>query len=102
MFGVLREGFSMQVSGVQLNRPDLHVLAAELGIGFRDILVENGTLTIYNTSKECQAIIDDNALIAFVAMALEMSPEQLSDLQAVKEEPRVMDFSFDDEDDDDD
>jgi len=29
----LREGFSMKVKGaVHLNRPDLHILAAELGI----------------------------------------------------------------------
>ena len=54
MFGrPVRTGFSMKVEGVHLNRPDLHDIAAELGIGTRDVLTENGVLTIYNTSKTC-------------------------------------------------
>jgi len=100
MFGKLRDGFSMQVTGMQLNRPDLHTIAADLGIATRDVLFSNGVLTVYNTSQECQDIIDDNALFTFIAMAIEISPEQLSDLQAVKEEKKVIEFDFDDEDED--
>ncbi|MEA1983237.1 MAG: hypothetical protein U9N39_06815 [Campylobacterota bacterium] len=97
-----RTGFSMRVDGVQLNRPDLHVLAAELGIKTKDVLVENMILTIYNTSTTCQEIVDDNALISFVAMTLEISPESISELTAVKAKPKVLerDDFMDDEDDD--
>jgi hypothetical protein len=100
MFGKLRDGFSMQVTGIQLNRPDLHTIAADLGIATRDVLFSNGVLSVYNTSQECQKIIDDNALFTFIAMAIEISPEQLSDLQAIKEEKKVIEFDFDDEDED--
>lgn len=96
-----RIGFSMKVSGVQLNRPDLHVLAAELGINPKDVLVENTILTVYNTSKVCQEIIDDNALVSFIAMTLEISPDSFSELTAVKAKPKVIDNSFDDDDEDD-
>ncbi len=96
-----RTGFSMRVDGVQLNRRDMHEIAAELKINNKDVLVDNGVLTIYNTSKECQEIIDDNALISFVAMALEISSESISELIAVKAKPKVIERdSFDDEDDD--
>ena len=92
----------MKVEGIQLNRPDLHLISADLGVKTRDVLFSNGVLTIYNTSKECQEIIDDNALFTFVAMAIDISAGQLSDLQAVKEEPKVIEFDFDDEDEDED
>lgn len=97
-----REGFSMKVDGVRLNRPDLHEIALELGISTRDVLVENETLTIYNTSKACQEIIDDNALVTFVAMALEISPESISEVTAVKAKPKVieMDDMLDEDDED--
>jgi len=104
MFGrPLREGFSMKVDGVHLNRPDLHIIAADLVIGTRDILIKDRILTIYNTSETCQEIIDDNALISFVAMTLGISPENISELQAVVEEPVVIEFDpseFEDDDDD--
>lgn len=99
----IRTGFSMKVSGVHLTRPDLHNIAAELGIGTRDVLVKDGILTIYNTSKECQEIIDDNALVSFVSMALEISAEDISELNEVVEEPVKIEFDpsdFEDEDDD--
>ncbi len=99
----IRKGYSMKVSGVHLNRPDLHNIAAELGIGTRDVLVKDGILTIYNTSKACQEIIDDNALVSFVAMALEISAEDISELNEVVEEPVKIEFDpsdFEDEDDD--
>ncbi|WP_309496228.1 hypothetical protein [Sulfurovum sp.] len=103
MFGrELRKGFSMKVSGVHLNRPDLHIVAAELGIGTRDILTKDGILTVYNTSETCQEIIDDNALASFVAMALEISPVDISDMQEVVEEPVVIEFDPSDFEDDDD
>jgi hypothetical protein len=102
MFGQIREGFSMKVAGIHLTRPDLHTIAAELGISTRDILTKDGLLTIYNTSKACQDIIDDNALISFVSMALEISSEEISDLQPVVEVPVKIEFDpseFEDEDD---
>lgn len=99
----IRKGYSMKVSGVHLNRPDLHNIAAELGIGTRDVLVKDGILTIYNTSKACQEIIDDNALVSFISMALEISAEDISELKEVVEEPVKIEFDpsdFEDEDDD--
>ncbi len=99
----LREGFSMKVSGVHLNRPDLHILAAELGITTRDVLIKDGILTIYNTSEACQEIIDDNALVSFVSMVLSIPAEDISELKEVIEEPVKIEFDpsdFEDEDDD--
>ena len=104
MFGLPpRKGFTMKVDGIHLNRPDLHVIAAELGIGTRDVLTKDGILTIYNTSETCQEIIDDNALASFVSMALNISAENISDIQAVVEVPVKMEFDpseFEDDDDD--
>ncbi len=104
MFGrPVRTGFSMKVEGVHLNRPDLHDIAAELGIGTRDVLTENGVLTIYNTSKTCQEIIDDNDLASFVSMALNISAEDISDIKEVVEEPLKIEFDpsdFEDDEDD--
>lgn len=100
----VRTGFSMRVNGVQLNRPDLHDIAAELGIGTRDILTKEGILTIYNTSKVCQDIIDDNALATFVSMALNISAEDISDIKEVVEVPVKIEFDpseFEDDEDDD-
>jgi hypothetical protein len=102
MFGLpLRTGFSMKVEGVYLQRPDLHNIAAELGIQEHDILASNGILTVYNTSATCQEIVDDNALCVFVAMALDISVENISELKAVVEEPVKLEFDlseFEDED----
>jgi len=104
MFGLPpREGFSMKVDGIHLNRPDLHEIAADLGIGTRDILTKDGILTIYNTSATCQEMIDDNALASFVAMALNISADNISDMKAVVEVPVKMEFDpseFEDDDDD--
>ncbi len=97
-----RTGFSMKVEGISLIRPDLYVIAAELGIQTKDILFENKILTIYNTSETCQEIVDDNALAAFVAMAISISPDDISEMTAVKAKPKVIEMEgmFDDEDDD--
>jgi len=104
MFGLPpREGFSMKVNGVLLNRPDLHEIAADLNIGTRDILTKDGILTIYNTSETCQEIVDDNALASFVAMALNIPAEDITELKAVVEVPVKIEFDpseFEDEDDD--
>ena len=100
-----REGFSMKISGVHLNRPDLHILAADLGITTRDVLIKDGILTVYNTSETCQEIIDDNALVSFVAMVLEIPAEDISELTEVIEEIVPLEFDpsdFIDEDDEDD
>lgn len=97
-----RTGFTMKVEGIHLTRPELHDVAAELGIGTRDILTKDGILTIYNTSKTCQAIVDDNALATFVSMALNISAEDVSDIKEVVEELKKMEFSFDEDDEDDD
>lgn len=92
----------MKVEGIQLNRPDLHLIAAELKIKTKDVLVENGVLTIYNTSVESQEIIDDNALVSMVAMTLSIPPENISDLMAVEAKPRVIerDENFDEDEED--
>ncbi|HEY9189811.1 MAG TPA: hypothetical protein VIM88_03005 [Sulfurovum sp.] len=98
----LRKGFSMKVKGaVHLNRPDLHILAAELGISERDVLLNDDILTVYNTSKECQEIVDDNALVPMVALTLNIPAEDISELKEVEEEPMEMDFDLDDMDMDD-
>lgn len=96
-----REGFSMKVAGVRLNRPDLHQIAAEFGIAYGDVLFENQLLTIYNTSDASQEIVDDNAIAAFVAMAVEISPESISDITPVKAKPKTIEMDDFDEDDDD-
>lgn len=97
----LRKGFSMKVSGVILNRPDMHDIAAELGVSTSDVLTKDGILTVYNTSKTSQEIIDDNALAAFVAMALNISPEDISELKEVEEERVELDFDLSEFEDDD-
>ena len=103
MYGMqnIRTGFSMKVDGVHLTRPDLHDIAAELGIGTRDVLTKDGILTIYNTSEVCQEIIDDNALASFVSMALNISAEDISDIKEVIEEPVKIEFDPSDFEDDD-
>jgi len=102
MFGLpLRKGFSMKVNGIFLNRPDMHNIAEELGVTTNDVLIKDGVLTVYNTSKTSQEIIDDGHLTTFVAMALNISPDILTDLQEVEEEPVVMEFDLDEFEDDD-
>lgn len=102
MFGLpLRTGFSMKVDGVHLNRPDMHNIAAELGVSTNDVLIKDQVLTVYNTSKTCQEIIDDNALAVFVAMALDISAENISDIKEVTEERVEMEFDLDEFEDDD-
>jgi hypothetical protein len=91
-----RKGFTMKVHGIHLNRPDLHNIAAELGVTTQDILYKNNILTVYNTTKSSQEIIDDNALLAFVAMALNIPTTDLSDLQEVEEKIVKMEFNLDD------
>ncbi len=101
VFGKIRKGFSMKIAnGVQFNRPDMHILAAELGLTTRDVLIKDGVLTIYNTSDTCQEVIDDNALVSFVAMTLEIPEESISELTEVEEEPVKFEFDFDEDDDD--
>ena len=98
-----REGFTMKIGGIHLTRPDLHNLAADLDITTRDVLVKDGVLTIYNTSETCQEIIDDNALVSFVAMVFEIPTEDISELKEVVEEIVPLEFDpsdFIDEDDD--
>ena len=97
----IRTGFTMKVNGVHLNRPDLHNIAAELGIGTRDVLMKDGVLTVYNTTDVCQAIVDDNDLASFVAMALDISASDISDIQETVEVPVKFEFDFDDDEDDD-
>ena len=98
-----RTGFSMKVSGKDLIRPDLHNIASDVGVATKDVLVSNGILTVYNTSDECQAIVDDNALPTFVAMSLDISVESISELTPVKAKPKVieMDDMFDEDEDED-
>jgi len=95
MFGLpLRKGFSMKVNGIHLNRPDMHDIAAELGVGTNDVLIKDGILTVYNTSKTCQEIIDDGDLASFVAMAVNISPEDISNMKEVVEERVELEFDL--------
>ena len=95
-----RKGFSMKVAGVHLNRPDMHNIAAELGVSTNDVLIKDRVLTVYNTSETCQEIIDDNHLAAFVAMALHISPEDISDMKEVVEVPVKIEFDLSEFEDD--
>jgi len=100
----VREGFTMKVAGVHLTLPDLHMVAAELGIATRDVLTKDGILTIYNTSDTCKEIVTDNNLATFVAMALDISAEDISDINEHTEVPVKIEFDpsdFEDDDDDD-
>jgi len=102
MYGLpLRKGFSMKIKGVILNRPDMHNIAAELGVTENDVLIKDGVLTVYNTSETCQEIIDDNALAQFVAMVIEIPVEDISDMKEVVEERVKMEFDLSDFEDDD-
>lgn len=98
----LRKGFSMKVNGVHLNLPDLQNIADELGITPRDVLTENGILTIYNTSAACQEIIEDNNLALFISMALDIPVENIGEITEVIEEPVKIEFNLADFEDDDD
>lgn len=102
MFGLpLRKGYSMKINGVFLNRPDMHNIAEELGVTTNDVLIKDGVLTVYNTSDTCQEIIDDNALPLFVAMAANISPDCITDLKEVEEEPVELEFDLSEFEDDD-
>lgn len=87
-----REGFSMKIKAKQLIRPDLHEIAADLSISAKDVLFSNGVLTIYNTSQACQEIIDDNALVTFIAMAIDIPTGDISDITPVKAKPKIMEM----------
>lgn len=101
MFGLaLRKGFSMKITGMHLNRPDMHDIAAELGVSTNDVLIKDGILTVYNTSKTCQEIIDDNDLVSFVAMAINTSSENISDMKEVTEERVELEFDLSEFEDD--
>lgn len=102
MYGLpLRKGFSMKVKGIILNRPDMHDIAAELGVTENDVLIKDGILTVYNTSKSCQEIVDDNALATFVAMAIDIPAENITDITEVVEKKVKMEFDLSDFEDDD-
>ena len=102
MYGLpLRKGFSMKVKGIILNRPDMHDIAAELGVTENDVLIKDGILTVYNTSETCQEIIGDNALATFVAMVIEIPVEDISELTEVVEKKVKMEFDLSDFEDDD-
>ena len=102
MYGLpLRKGFSMKVKGIILNRPDMHDIAAELGVTENDVLIKDGILTVYNTSKACQEIVDDNALATFVAMAIDIPAENITDITEVVEKKVKMEFDLSDFEDDD-
>ncbi|PHR54234.1 MAG: hypothetical protein COA44_13975 [Arcobacter sp.] len=100
----IREGFTMKVEGIHLTLPDLHTVAAELGIATRDVLTKDGILTIYNTSDTCKEIVDGNTLATFVAMALDISAEDISQMKETVEVPVKIEFDpseFEDDEDDD-
>lgn len=97
-----RTGFSMKINGLQLTRPDLHEIAADLSIATKDILFQNGILTVYNTSKVSQEIIDDNALATFVAMALDIPAGDISEMMEVEAPSKILEMDdLEDEDEED-
>lgn len=98
----LRKGVSMKLDAVFLNRSDLHIIAADLGIAERDILFKDLVLTIYNTSELTKELIENNSLISFLAMSLELSPEAFSDYKEVQEERVKMEFDLSEFEDDED
>lgn len=103
MYGLpLRKGVSVKLDAVFLNRDDLHMIAADLEIAERDILFKDLVLTIYNTSDMVNELIENNSLISFLAMNLDLTPEVFSDYKAVEEERVKMDFDLSDFEDDDD
>ncbi|MDF1880319.1 hypothetical protein JHD50_03200, partial [Sulfurimonas sp. MAG313] len=66
-------------------------------------LTKDGVLTIYNTSDTCAEIVNDNTLATFVAMALDISAENITNIEATVEVPVKIEFDpseFEDEDDD--
>ncbi|MDQ7083799.1 MAG: hypothetical protein Q9M36_02225 [Sulfurovum sp.] len=80
MFGMVdnREKTLVKVAGMRISRPDAENIATDLGITFNDVTVDNHILTIYITSDECREIIKDNALLVFIAMALEKPIEDIT------------------------
>jgi hypothetical protein len=93
----IRKGFSMKIEGVvNLNRTDMHNIATELGVQLRDVVMKDGLVIIYNTSDECQEIVDDNALASFVALALEISSDKITDIKEIEEEPVKLEFDLED------
>ncbi len=91
----LRKGFSMKIEGVSnFNRVEMHNIAAELGIMARDVVMKDGLVIVYNTSETFQEIVDDNGLASFIALALEIAPDQISDIQMIEEEPRKIEFNL--------
>lgn len=90
-----REGFSMRVNGMHLNRPDLHLIASELGVMNRDVITKDGKLIVYNTSESSQEIVADNNLASFVAMALDISSESITEMESVVEVVEKMEFDID-------
>jgi hypothetical protein len=93
----VRKGFSMKIDGiVNLNRTDMHNIASDLGIGERDVVMKDGLVIVYNTSDECQEIVDDNALASFVALALEIPADKISDIKEIEEEPVKLEFDLED------
>ena len=60
----IRTGFSMKVNGVHLTRPDLHDIAAELGIGTRDVLTKEGinatnSLQVFSVIEDTEGLSED-------------------------------------------
>ncbi len=90
----------MKINGVHLTRPDMHNIAEEIGVSTNDVLIRDGVLTVYNTSKTCQEIIDDDDLASFVAMSIDISRESISDIKEVVEEPVELEFDLSEFEDD--
>lgn len=103
MYGLpLRKGVSMRINGLFLNRDDLHMIAADLNITERDILFKDLILTVYNTSDLVNELIENNALISFLAMSLEIETDDFSDLKEMEEVPVKLEIDLSEFEDDDD
>ena len=74
-------GYSMKIKGLKINRPEVQNIATDLGVAFRDVVFNNGILTVYDTSKKCQKIISEKSLYMFVAMALDIPLEDVTPIK---------------------
>jgi len=70
-------GISMRFKGVKINKPKVEAIAIKLGISNSDVKVKHDVLTVFNTSQQCQVLIDNNSLYDNVALALDIPSDHI-------------------------
>jgi len=70
-------GISMRIKGVKINKPKTEAIAISLGISHKDVKVKHDVLTVFNTSKKCQLMVDNDSLYDNVALALNIPSEHI-------------------------